>query len=301
MPRKALLKTTIPGMTPRRGKVRDIYDRGGSLLIITTDRISAFDWVFPNGIPDKGRVLTKLSEFWLQTLVDKTPVMDHLLTTDLNAINFPDDFDATPYSGYCMEVEKAEPVLFECVVRGYLAGSGLKDYRRSGSVCGITLPTGLRESDKLPEPIFTPATKAQSGHDINVSFQHMCDEIGTELATWLKERSVEIYQTGAEFALERGIIIADTKFEFGHWDDDHPILIDEVLTPDSSRFWPLEGYEPGKSQPSFDKQFVRDWVEATGWDKKSEPPPLPQHIINGTRSRYIEAFELLTGQSFPWK
>lgn len=295
MSNRAFLHSDIPGVPVRRGKVRDIYDFGDRLLFIASDRISAFDWVLPTGIPDKGRVLTQMSEMWFQRL----NVPNHLLTMELDALPLPRGVDREPLAGRSMVVRKCQVVPIECVVRGYLSGSGWKEYRRDGTVCGIALPAGLRESAQLPEPIFTPATKAESGHDVNIPFETMCDTIGRPRAEQLRTLSLDLYRRGAEFALTQGLIIADTKFEFGITDDE-VLLIDEVLTPDSSRFWPVDQYEPGHSQPSFDKQFVRDWLESTDWDKNSEPPPLPDDIVARTRAKYIEAYRKLVGQEFPW-
>ena len=292
--RSAFLNSTIPGHVPRRGKVRDLYDFGDRLLMIASDRISAFDWVLPNGIIDKGRVLTQLSRFWFEHL----PVRHHLLSQNLNEVPLPDAVDREALIGRSLVVYKTDVVPIECVVRGYLSGSGWKEYRHSGSVCGLKLPPGLRESDLLPDPIFTPATKAESGHDINISFDEMCRLVGQETSSKLRELSLEIYRRGAEMARQRGILIADTKFEFGRRDGEL-WLIDEVLTPDSSRFWPADQYSPGHGQPSFDKQFVRDWLETSGWDKNSPPPELPLDVMDRTRAKYIEAFERLTGESFP--
>jgi phosphoribosylaminoimidazole-succinocarboxamide synthase len=291
-----VLQTSLPGIAVRRGKVRDIYDLGDCLLLVSTDRISAFDWVLPTGIPDKGRVLTGLSTFWFDHL--KTP--NHLLTTDVEEMDLPSGVDRRELAGRTMLVRKTSVVPIECVVRGYLAGSGWKEYQQSGTVCGLKLPPGLRQSDALPEPIFTPATKEESGHDINISFTEMANRVGAKLADELRFRSIDIYRRGAEHAATRGIIIADTKFEFGQVDDEL-ILIDEALTPDSSRFWPADQYRPGGSPPSFDKQFVRDWLETTTWDKHSTPPPLPADVVAQTRAKYIEAYETLTGQAFAWK
>jgi phosphoribosylaminoimidazole-succinocarboxamide synthase len=292
----AFLQSTIEDQSVQRGKVRDVYDFGDRLLFIATDRISAFDWILPTGIPDKGRILTKLSEMWF----DMLDVDNHFLSMDLDELPLPDSIDKTELDGRSMIVRKTEVVPIECVVRGYLAGSGWKEYQQNQSVCGIRLSAGLQNCSKLPEPIFTPATKAEMGdHDENISFEVMCDKIGVELSEKLRELSQQIYQTGAAYALTRGIIIADTKFEFGIVDGDL-ILIDEVLTPDSSRFWPVELYAPGQSQPSFDKQFVRDWLETTGWDKNSTPPELPDEIVAKTREKYIDAYHLLVDKPFEW-
>jgi len=291
----ALLQSSLPGFEARRGKVRDVYDFGEKLLFIATDRISAFDWVLPTGIPDKGRVLTQMSKVWF----DRIDVRNHLISMDLDELNLPAEVDRDALAGRSMVVLKTEVFPVECVVRGYLSGSGWKEYQESGSVCGIQLPSGLQESDQLPEPIFTPATKATSGHDINISFEQMCEIIDPATAEKLRELSFQVYQTGAEYAAQEGIIIADTKFEFGSLDGEI-ILIDEVLTPDSSRFWPRDQYEPGHAQPSYDKQFVRDWLLQSGWDRNSEPPALPDDIVSKTRAKYIEAYERLAKTSFPW-
>jgi phosphoribosylaminoimidazole-succinocarboxamide synthase len=293
---QAVVKTTIPGVAVRRGKVRDMYDLGDRLLMVSTDRISAFDWVLPTGIPDKGRVLTQLSRFWFERL--KTP--HHVIATEVNPSVVPPDTDLAQLAGRSMVVRKSRVVPIECVVRGYLDGSGWKEYQASGTVCGIALPAGLKQCAQLAEPIFTPATKEETGHDINISFERMTELTGTVAAEELRRRSVELYQQGAAYARERGILIADTKFEWG-WCEGELILIDEALTPDSSRFWPADGYEPGRGQPSFDKQFVRDWLVAAQWDKNSPPPALPADVVARTREKYIEAFERLTGEAFAWK
>lgn len=290
-----LTATHLEGVPVRHGKVRDVFDFGDRLLLVATDRISAFDWILPTGIPDKGRVLTQISQFWF----DQLGVPNHLLSLDPTTLPLPNGADVEALQGRSMVVRKSAVVPIECVVRGYLAGSGWKEYQQSQSVCGIDLPAGLENSSRLPEPIFTPATKAEEGHDENIPFQTMCDIVGTELAETLRQRSLDIYQRAATFALQKGIVIADTKFEFGQVDGEL-ILIDEVLTPDSSRFWPENLYEPGQNQPSFDKQFVRDWLESTDWDKNSPPPELPGEIVEQTRAKYIEAYRLLTGQEFAW-
>jgi phosphoribosylaminoimidazole-succinocarboxamide synthase len=284
-----VLQTSIPGLTPKRGKVRDIYDFGDSLLLVSTDRISAFDWVLPTGIPDKGKVLNQTAAFWF----GKLGVRDHVITTDVAKIAFPKGTDVSVFAGRSTLGKKCKVVPIECVVRGYLSGSGWKEYQKLKTVCGIKLPDGLRESDRLPEPIFTPSTKAEAGHDENISFEQMINLVGKDVSEALRKKSLEIFVTGAEYALKRGIIIADTKFEFGFFDNELT-LIDEVMTPDSSRFWPMNRYEPGRGQPSFDKQFVRDWLTQSGWDKNSPPPELPNDIVEKTRQKYIEAFEILT-------
>ncbi len=293
MSRPVVLKTSVPGVPVRSGKVRDIYDLGDRLLLVSTDRISAFDWVLPTGIPDKGCVLTQIAAFWFDLLEEP----HHLITTDVRKMDLPDGVDREQLAGRSSLVRKTEVVPIECVVRGYLAGSGWKEYTQSGTVCGIPLPEGLTESARLDAPIFTPATKATSGHDENISFDAMVEAVGADVAEELRRRSLEIFQRGAEYALERGIIIADTKFEWGRVDG-RLILIDEVLTPDSSRFWPASQYQPGRSQPSFDKQFVRDWLSGTDWDKNSPPPALPDDVVTKTRQKYIDAYERLTGQTF---
>ena len=293
---QSLHQSNLTGLTPRRGKVRDIYDFGDRLLFVATDRISAFDHVLPTGIADKGRVLTKISEFWFQ----KLGIPNHLLSMDVSTLPLPSDTNVAALEGRSMVVRKTKVVPIECVVRGYLAGSGLKEYRKSGTVCGIKLPPGLQESSQLPEPIFTPATKEETGHDINISFERMCEIIGRPLSEKLRDLSLEIYRRGAEYARSKGIIICDTKFEFGQIGDEL-LLIDEVLTPDSSRFWPQDQYAPGRSPPSYDKQFVRDWLETTGWDKESPQPALPEDVVRKTREKYIEAYETLSGQRFAWK
>ena len=288
-----VLQTNFPGLPLRRGKVRDVYDLGEALLIVSTDRISAFDWVLPNGIPDKGKILTQLSLFWFRLLAER----DHLITANVEEMQLPSQVERSLIAGRAMLVKKSQVVPIECVVRGYLAGSGWKEYRANSHVCGVPLPPGLQESSKLPEPIFTPATKAESGHDMNISFDEMVAEVGDKVAQELRERSIRVYERAAEHAARCGLIVADTKFEWGHWQDEL-ILIDEVLTPDSSRFWPADGYEPGRGQPSYDKQFVRDWLESTTWDKNSPPPELPAEVAEKTRAKYVEAYERLTGSSF---
>jgi len=288
-----VLQTEIPGLAVRRGKVRDVYDLGDRLLLVGTDRISAFDWVMPNGIPDKGKLLTQIAAFWFELLGEP----NHLITTDVEQMALPPQADRAQLAGRTTLCRKTQVVPIECVVRGYLAGSGWAEYQRNQTVCGIPLPPGLRECDELPEPIFTPATKAESGHDENITFEQMAQIVGRELAEELRRRSLSIFSRGVEYARRRGIIIADTKFEFGRVGDEI-LLIDEVLTPDSSRFWPADQYQPGKNQPSFDKQFVRDWLVAAGWDKNSPPPVLPDDVVDRTRQKYIEAFEKLTGRKF---
>jgi phosphoribosylaminoimidazole-succinocarboxamide synthase len=290
-----LLHSHIPGYPCRRGKVRDVYDLGDQVVIVATDRISAFDWVLPTGIPDKGRVLTGLTLFWLDYLA----VPNHLLGTDPRTMGPGFAQQADLLAGRTMLVRKAEVVPIECVVRGYLAGSGWKEYGRTGAVCGIPLPPGLRQSQLLPEPIFTPATKEEHGHDLNITWERMIEITGLPAAEALRRQSLDLYQRAAAHARSRGILIADTKFEWGRLPNGDLILIDEVLTPDSSRFWPADQYRPGTSPPSFDKQFVRDWLETTGWDKDSPPPELPAEVVARTREKYLEAYERLAGQRLP--
>ncbi len=289
-----LLQSEIAGVPCRRGKVRDVYDLGDRLVIVATDRISAFDWVLPSGIPDKGRILSQLTLFWLDFL--KVP--NHLISTDVNAMGPAFAAQAKALQGRSMLVRKAKVVPFECVVRGYLAGSGWKEYRKQSTVCGIPLPAGLIECQKLPAPIFTPSTKAETGHDENISYESMVAATGAKLAGELRERSLDVYRRAADYAESRGILLAHTKFERGQMPDGSLILIDEALTPDSSRFWPKESYQAGKNPPSFDKQFVRDWLETTTWDKNRQPPTLPAEVVEKTRAKYVEAFEKLTGRKF---
>lgn len=293
----AVIETNFSGLSLRqRGKVRDIYDLGDSLLMIATDRISAFDVVMPDPVPDKGKVLTQISLFWFDVMKDIVP--NHILSSDVDA--YPEA--CIPYAddlrGRSMLVKKASPLPVECVVRGYLAGSGWKSYRQTRTLCGIQLPDGLVESDKLPEPIFTPSTKAEIGlHDENIDFDQTVKLIGKPLAERVKMLSLAIYRKGVELADSKGIIIADTKFEFGLLNNEL-VLIDEVLTPDSSRFWPKATYKPGRSQESFDKQFVRDYLLSIHWDQKPPAPRLPEHVIEGTRKKYLEALTLLAGPGY---
>ncbi len=303
---EALLETSLKGLPVRRGKVRDVYDLGdGRLLFVATDRISAFDWVMPNGIPDKGRILTAISDWWF----DEIGMAHHRISTDLGdaGLDLSDNL-REQLAGRSMIVRKTEVIPFECVVRGYLSGSAWKEYRARGTVCGQPLPSGLVESDRL-DPIFTPATKAESGHDENVPFSRMVDVLGSVLAEQVRGVSESIYLDAAQYCLKGrtsahvpGLILADTKFEFGIDPSTGAVLlIDEVLTPDSSRYWPADQYKPGGPQPSFDKQFVRDWLETTGWDKASPPPRLPDEVVARTREKYVDAYERLTGLAFPWK
>ena len=298
----ALTTTHLPLGEPLRGKVRDCYAWthprwGDVLVIVSTDRISAFDWVLPTAIPDKGRVLTAISAFWFDLLGQAPdPVSHHLLTTDVDAMGLPTEIDREPLRGRTMLVRRATVVPFECVVRGWLAGSGLTEYQSQGTVCGVQLPPGLAAGDRLPEPIFTPATKAATGHDENIAFDVMERGLGHALAATLRSRSLEVYRRGAEHAATRGIVLADTKFEWGHATGGELLLVDEVLTPDSSRFWPAAAAGRGRVPESFDKQFVRDWLAASGWDRASPPPPLPDGIVARTREKYLEACQRITGQ-----
>ena len=286
-------QTDFPGLKLRgRGKVRDIYEVGDKLLIVATDRLSAFDVVLPTPIPDKGKVLTQISLFWFDTLTNIIP--NHVLSAK--------DFtgELAPYAaalqGRAMVVRKTEPLPVECVVRGYISGSGWKDYQKTAAICGISLPPGLRESDKLPKPIFTPSTKATTGHDENISFEETVAQIGRPLAEKIRDTSLEIYQQASDRASKHGIIIADTKFEFGLIGDEL-IWIDEALTPDSSRFWPADQYSPGQAQPSFDKQYVRDYLERIGWNKQAPGPELPADVVKATQAKYREAYAKVTGRA----
>jgi phosphoribosylaminoimidazole-succinocarboxamide synthase len=282
-----VLETNVPGLKLRaRGKVRDIYDDGDRLLFIATDRISAFDYILATGIPEKGRVLTQMTLFWLDFLRDT--IRNHFLSTDMSGL--PAELE-----GRSMWVKRANMIDIECVARGYISGSGWKDYQRTGAVCGIPLPKGLRESDALPEPIFTPATKAQTGHDENISFEQASAIIGADLAARLRDLTLSIYKKASDYARAKGIIIADTKFEFGMVNGEI-ILADEVLTPDSSRFWPLDTYSPGGAQPSYDKQFVRDYLESIHWNKQPPAPALPDDVALRTSEKYKEAYRTLTGR-----
>ena len=296
-----ILQTTLADRRPdRQGKVRDIYDFGSRLVIVASDRISAFDYVLGSGIPDKGKVLTQISAFWFNRT--QSIVSNHLLSVDPAVYPLPAQASGDLLRGRSMLVTRTEPLPIECVARGYLAGSGWKDYRATGEVCGVRLPAGLQESDRLPQPIFTPATKAQSGHDINISESDAANLIGRRLLDRVRDLTLRMYAEGAAHAESRGIIVADTKLEFGLLPDDgrpveeRVILIDEVLTPDSSRFWPRDGYQPGGAQPSFDKQFVRDYLERIRWNKQPPVPSLPDEVVARTRDKYVEAFRRLTGR-----
>ncbi|PYR78674.1 MAG: phosphoribosylaminoimidazolesuccinocarboxamide synthase [Acidobacteria bacterium] len=290
-----MLETSFPDLTLHgRGKVRDIYRVGDDLLIVATDRISAFDYVLGSGIPDKGKVLNQLSAFWFERVGGLVP--HHVITTDVDRFPAPLKPHADVLRGRAMLVRRTRPIAIECVARGYLSGSGWKEYQQMGRVCGIELPRGLKESDRLPEPIFTPATKAESGHDINISEEEAGQIAGRELIARLKQLTLEIYRRGAAHAETAGIIVADTKVEFGLARDEEIVLIDEVLTPDSSRFWPREQYTPGQGQPSFDKQYVRDYLEQIRWNKQPPVPSLPDAVVQRTREKYVEAFRRLTGR-----
>jgi phosphoribosylaminoimidazole-succinocarboxamide synthase len=297
MPTHPVLQLELPGI-PRikSGKVREIFDLGEHLLLVASDRISAFDCIMPNGIPRKGEVLTQISHFWFDQTADLVP--NHRVLRG----NDPLPARLQPFSsqlaGRSMIVLKAQPLAIECVVRGYLAGSGWKEYKQHGTVCGIRLPAGLQESSELPEPIFTPATKAETGHDENINFEQAAAIVGPDVAARVRDLSLKIYTNARNYARQRGIIIADTKFEFGHYQG-KLILIDEVLTPDSSRFWPAAQYHPGRGQPSFDKQFVRDYLETLDWDKSPPAPALPEDIVLRTQAKYLEAYERLTGHPLP--
>jgi phosphoribosylaminoimidazole-succinocarboxamide synthase len=294
---RILLQTDFPELSVHaRGKVRDLYSLDGQLLLVATDRISAFDYVLASGIPEKGRVLTQLSLFWFDFLKDT--VSNHLVTADVTRYPEPLKKYADQLRGRSMLVNKAQMIDIECVVRGYLSGSGWKDYQQTGSVCGIKLPAGLRDSDKLPEPIFTPATKALSGHDENISFREMSKRTGPELAERLRDLSINIYKKAADYAAGHGIIIADTKFEFGHTAQGL-VLADEVLTPDSSRFWPVDTYQPGRAQESYDKQFVRDYLESIKWNKQPPAPALPEEVARKTSEKYVQAYRELARRELP--
>ena len=293
----ALLTTSVGPYPKRSGKVRDLYELPEGLLLVATDRISAYDVVLPNGIPDKGRVLTQISVFWFNLLEKITP--NHLISAALT--DLPDDCRDDELDGRFMLCRKTRVVPIECIVRGYITGSGWKEYQKSGSVCGIKLPPKLKQCDKLPEPIFTPTTKAAVGHDENITLEQAGEQVGRKLIEDMRNRSIAIYQKAAEHARSCGILIADTKFEWGQDDKGNLILIDEVLTPDSSRFWPADSYKPGREQPSFDKQFVRDYLDSIDFNRQPPGPILPTDIVQKTREKYIEAYTRLTGQEFPWE
>ena len=287
--------TDLPFKVFKKGKVRDVYEFDDNLLLVVTDRISAFDYVLPDPIPCKGVCLTQISRFWFDFFKDTVP--SHVVSADV--ADFPDELKEYEnlLSGRSMLVRKAEVFPVECIVRGYVSGSAWRSYQTNGSVCGISLPDGLKKSDKLDSPLFTPSTKAETGHDVNISFEEMKDIVGDDTAEEIKRLSLNIYDIASKYALENGVIIADTKFEFGRIDD-RIVIVDELLTPDSSRFWPADLYKPGRSQPSFDKQFVRDYLTSTGWDKNSSPPHLPENVIIETQRKYQEIYEKITGKKF---
>ncbi|MFA5114080.1 MAG: phosphoribosylaminoimidazolesuccinocarboxamide synthase [Candidatus Margulisiibacteriota bacterium] len=292
---EVLLEIDLPGIKPfKKGKVRNVFDLGDSLLLVASDRISAFDSVMPNGIPDKGAILTQISLFWFD--FTRNIIKNHIIESDVDKypqqlLPFKDKLAKRSVIG-----KKAELIPVECVVRGYLSGSGWKDYQKTQSICGIKLPAGLKESSQLPEPIFTPTTKAEQGHDLNITFEQVVDQVGKETANTIKEKTIKAYQSCAEYADKKGIIIADTKFEFG-FHGGEIIIIDEMLTPDSSRFWPKDLYKVGRSQPSYDKQFLRDYLESIGWDKEPPAPKLPEEVVQKTREKYLEAYKKLTGKA----
>ena len=297
--KEAIVETRLEGITPfRHGKVRDLYEAGEHLLIVATDRISAFDYVLATGIPDKGAVLNQLSAFWFGLTSDVVP--NHVMTTDTAEYPAPLRRHAAILQGRSMLVRRTRPLAIECVVRGYLSGSGWKEYQKTGRVCGIELPAGLKESDRLPRPIFTPSTKAESGHDVNITETEAAAIVGADLIQELRDLSLDVYRRGAAHAEKLGIIVADTKFEFGLVEPAGKsaslMLIDEVLTPDSSRFWPADAYAPGGPQPSYDKQYVRDYLEQIGWNKRPPAPALPPDVVAKTREKYLEAFRRLTGR-----
>ena len=276
------------------GKVREIYEVDeDKLLLVVSDRISAFDYILPSMVPNKGKILNQISKFWFDYIKDLIP--NHVISTDIK--DFPEEFQTPEFEGRSMLVKKLKMIPVECIIRGYITGSGWKSYKENGTVCGIKLPEGLQESQKLPEPIFTPTTKASEGHDENISFDEVCNLIGKDLAEKLRSKAIEIYKTCAEYALTKGVIIADTKFEFGLDESGNLVIGDEVLTPDSSRFWPADDYEVGRSQKSFDKQYIRDWIKSTGYDPESGTP-IPDDVIDTTAKKYIEAYEILTGKKF---
>lgn len=276
------------------GKVREIYEVDeDKLMLVVSDRISAFDVILPSMVTNKGKVLNKISAFWFDYIKDIIP--NHVISTDLK--DFPEEFQTEEFEGRSMLVKKLKMLPIECIVRGYITGSGWSNYKQTGTVCGIKLPDGLQESQKLPEPIFTPTTKAAEGHDENISFEEVCNLIGTDLANEVKNKTIEVYKKCAEYALSKGIIIADTKFEFGLDENNNLVIGDEVLTPDSSRFWPADEYEVGKSQKSFDKQYMRDWLKANNWNAEN-PTPIPEDVITTTTAKYIEAYERITGKKF---
>lgn len=289
---QAMLASSLPLKLFRKGKVRDVYDLDDRLLFVATDRVSAYDVVMPNGIPDKGRVLTQLSNFWFRKL--EGIAKHHLLETDVARIPQVPKDRREEFRGRAVTVRKVSVFPVECVVRGYITGSGWSEYRKGGAVCGVKLPDGLKEADRLPEPIFTPATKAETGHDENISFDRMVTIVGKKVADALKELSIRLYNEAHAYALTKGIILADTKFEWG-WHDGAPMIVDEALTPDSSRYWPKESWVPGKNPPSYDKQYLRDWLTASGWNKEPPAPALPDDVIVKVREKYLQAYKVLTG------
>lgn len=287
-----VLQSNLP-FPVRRGKVRDVYDLGEQLLIVATDRISAFDVILPTGIPGKGKILTAISSFWFRHF--EKLIENHLISVDVKRFPQACQAHAETLKGRSMFVKKTKVVPIECVARGYITGSGWKEYQKSQSVCGVKLPPRLKQCEKLATPIFTPATKEESGHDINISFEEMVARVGSKIAEELRDKTLKLYSQAADFAANRGVLIADTKFEFGQLPDGKLILIDEILTPDSSRFWPADEYEPGHDQPSYDKQFVRNWLESREWNKQPPAPTLPFEVVEGTRKRYLEAYQRITG------
>jgi len=295
----ALLQTDIPGFSKRQGKVRDSYDLGDKLLLVATDRISTFDVVHPNGIPDKGKILNAMTLFWFEKLKELIPDLEnHLITSDVSQYGHGLEQYGDQLHGRSMLVQKASVFPIECIVRGYITGSGWKDYQKNQEICGISLPAGLRQCEKFPKPLFTPSTKADVGHDENISVNEAGERIGAEVTTRLGDMSVAVYSAAAAWAEQCGVLLADTKFEWGRTPDGKIILVDEVLTPDSSRYWPADGYEPGHDQPSFDKQFVRNYAETLGWNKKAPAPALPDEVVLKTREKYVEAHDRITGRKF---
>jgi phosphoribosylaminoimidazole-succinocarboxamide synthase len=289
---KAMLTSDLPLKLFRKGKVRDVYDLDDRLLFVATDRVSAYDVVMPNGIPDKGRVLTRLSNFWFRKL--EGVAKHHLIETEIEKIPQVPKDRREEFSGRAITVRKVSVFPVECVVRGYITGSGWSEYKKNGMVCGVQLPAGLKEADRLPEPIFTPATKAETGHDENISFDRMVTIVGKKVSEALRELSIKLYNEAHAYALTKGIILADTKFEWG-WHDGAPMIVDEALTPDSSRYWPKESWVPGKNPPSYDKQYLRDWLTASGWNKEPPAPALPDDVISKVREKYLQAYQVLTG------
>jgi phosphoribosylaminoimidazole-succinocarboxamide synthase len=293
----ALLTTSIQNYPKRSGKVRDLYELPEQILLVATDRISAYDVVMSNGIPDKGRVLTQISAFWFRQLAEITPT--HMISTAMK--DLPDDCAGEELDGRFMLCRRTNVIPVECIVRGYLAGSGWRSYRETGNICGLELPPKLKQASELPDPVFTPTTKAEEGHDQDITFEQACDLVGAELMAEIRDRSLALYNAGRAYAAEKGILLADTKFEWGQTPEGELLLIDECLTPDSSRFWPADSYKPGRSQPSFDKQFVRDYLDEIHFDRTPPGPALPVEVVQKTRAKYIEAYTRLTGEKFPWE